>query len=107
MTSFLIAADKAGSILCRDELHWQGGLRELPIVLTADPGPGVSLLRLRISQSVASGCLPPILEAWSAPFEPFTDSRAIALVERQLSMSSFPPLNIWEETGNSIAGHIW
>lgn len=107
LTSFLIAADKAGSILCRDEVHWQGGSRELPIFLTADLGPGVSLLRLRISQSVASDCLPPILDAWSAPFEPFTDSRAIALVERQLSMPCFPPLKIWEETGNSIAGHIW
>ena len=107
LTSFLIAADKTGSILCKNELHWQRGLRELPILLTAHLGLGVSLLRMHVSQCAASGFLPPILDAWSAPFKPITDSRAAALVERQLSLSWLPPLKIWEETGNSIARHIW
>lgn len=51
-----------------------------------------------------------ILSAWSAPFkipEAGAGTSAGALVERRLQMSKERTLRVWEETGESIARHIW
>ena len=107
LSACLVAVDDPSMVLCRHEVHWQRGYRELSIILTANLDHSVSLLRLHIFQSTPIGCLPPILGAWSAPFQYLADSRAAALVERQISISGLPLLKIWEETRNSIARHIW
>ena len=107
LESRLVTIDSPGIVLCKHQVQWQRGSRELPIGLTAYLGQSAPLLRLHVFHSTASGGLPPILDAWSAPFEPLPDLRAAALVERQISISCLPPLKIWEETGNSIAKHLW
>jgi hypothetical protein len=107
LASCLVPADTPGIVLCKHEVHWQRGSRELSIMLTADLGHNKPLLRMHVFHRTASGSLPPILDAWSAPFKPFADSRAAALVERQLSISCLPPVKVWEETDDSIAKHLW
>ena len=48
-----------------------------------------------------------ILEAWSAPLIVLPHSISAPLVQRKFQLNSNQRLEIWEETGNSIALHIW
>ena len=107
LKSCLVRADEPGNVLCQEEVHWQGGSRELPLRLTACIGQTSSLLRLHVFSAKDTGSIPSILDVWSAPFQPTLDSRAAAWVERRLYLSGLPVIRIWEETGNSIARHIW
>jgi hypothetical protein len=107
LISRLVAADNTQRALCRDEVHWHGGARELLLDITAYIDQKPPSLRLHISHDKAGHCLPSVLDAWSAPFEPVQNSHAAPLIERQISLPGLPILNIWEETGNSIARHIW
>jgi hypothetical protein len=107
LTSRLIVAEQPGKILSQDEVQWHRGSRELSLRLHAYVGQNAPLVRLHVSHAQASGSIPSILDAWSAPFELLPGSRAAALVERKLSLPGLATLMIWEETGNSIGRHIW
>jgi hypothetical protein len=107
LISCLVAADNTQRVLCRDEVHWLGGSRELLFDVTAYIEQKPHSLRLHIFHDKADHCLPSVLGAWSAPFEPVQNSHAASLIERQISLPGLPMLKIWEETGNSIARHIW
>lgn len=49
-----------------------------------------------------------IVSAWSAPFGPSAPSReALKLAERRFKVSNDHEVCIWEETGESIARHLW
>lgn len=48
-----------------------------------------------------------IVSAWSPPFTLEDGIQAEKLVERRFHLGESPALRIWEETGNSIARHIW
>ena len=107
LTSRLVVADQPGIVVSQEKVTWHGGSRELSLRLYAFFGQNTPLVRLHVFHTMANGSLPSILDAWSAPFELLLDSRAAALVERRLSLPSLSTLMIWEETGNSIARHIW
>lgn len=51
--------------------------------------------------------IPPVLGALSAPFSATPGSVAKPLVQREFKPSDAQSIVIWEETGNSIALHIW
>ncbi|KAI9834831.1 MAG: hypothetical protein M1819_002739 [Sarea resinae] len=55
-----------------------------------------------------AGC-PPTISAWSSPLHPPTRLESMRLVERRFRLPSKDAaiLSIWEETGESIARHIW
>ncbi|KAH6612633.1 putative methyltransferase-domain-containing protein [Boeremia exigua] len=90
---------------------WPAGARTLAISLPLKPAfPAV--LRLRISTAPAAAhdtfaalcaAAPAVLSAWSAEF-----SRAPAppLVQRRLRIAH-RTVSVWEETGDSIARHLW
>ncbi|EEH18038.1 hypothetical protein PABG_00601 [Paracoccidioides brasiliensis Pb03] len=94
---------------------WKAGNRELKIVL----GPCQLLVAnqaARLSVRDASGGLvdrlepskaPSIVTAWSAEFGMNCALHADRLVERRFKLEIGPQLRTWEETGNSIARHIW
>lgn len=51
-----------------------------------------------------------ILSAWSGPFEipePGIGSSSGGFVQRRLQLNNDVVLRVWEETGESIAKHIW
>lgn len=52
-----------------------------------------------------TGAVPLVISGWSAPFGGPQHLAAEKLVERRLGGKM--DLRIWEETGNSIARHIW
>ena len=112
LTALLVGAVNADTILAQGHYQWNGGQRAMKCVLSSRKILDNSPLRLRVSARHNSCCLssyqiPKVLDAWSAPFTQDGHLQADPLVERQLQLSDDVWLKIWEETGNSIARHIW
>lgn len=56
---------------------------------------------------VTAGDAPSISSAWSAVLGGGHGLQAEPVIERRFAIAIGAPLKIWEETGNSIARHIW
>jgi hypothetical protein len=108
----LVDVDNAGKVIETTKCPWQGGKRTVTVFFTYDKGHSNHDLRVCVTTkdtegSWASFKLPEILDVWSAPFRQNTIGRSASLVERQFRLSAPVTIRIWEETGNSIARHIW
>ncbi|KAE8383011.1 putative methyltransferase-domain-containing protein [Aspergillus bertholletiae] len=108
-------------VLHQEPLSWKAGKRELAILL----GPfHPQLSQHTIVLSVAAADhrkhhppspdnlvgkpgIPLVISGWSAPFGGPESLAAEKLVERRFGPKGHLDLRIWEETGNSIARHIW
>ncbi|CAL5873742.1 uncharacterized protein PFLUO_LOCUS8024 [Penicillium psychrofluorescens] len=107
----------SSKILTTSSLAWQAGKRELPISLELPRGfaqqPVVLTVRPRGPQSPVKDSLCPVplvVSGWSTPIS--AQLPAEKLIERRFSLGDSPEpqtsdLCISEETGNSIARHIW
>ncbi|KAL2808598.1 putative methyltransferase-domain-containing protein [Aspergillus granulosus] len=107
-----------GEPVCQERLHWQGSKRELPVALGPLPG---SIVRQLIIMEITSHDpptarsdsllnqqdIPLVMSGWSAPFGGPQSEVADKLIERRFRVNQTVELGIWEETGNSIARHIW
>jgi len=110
-----------------ETVFWRRGMRSLAItaklsydccwparvVITPDRGLAVTefLDKLMLSHTSKISMDPAVFSAWSAPLAP-TKERHVVCQASKLCMrrivSNHPiELNIWEETGESIARHIW
>ncbi|KAL4878437.1 putative methyltransferase-domain-containing protein [Aspergillus karnatakaensis] len=107
--------------ICQGRLQWHAGKRELPISL----GPlqanisrqamimEVTASNRRSPNAVSADSLldqqniPLVISGWSAMFGGPQMLVADKLVERRFTVNQSVELSIWEETGNSIARHIW
>lgn len=112
----LAGVDSGEHVAVWRTVQWTGGMRSLPITLPL-PKSQVpsSLLRLRVGaepkrthdeyaallEQDARG----VVSAWSPPFT--ADTVAVKLVERRFKLPNGPVISIWEETGESIARHLW
>ncbi|KAI5308476.1 hypothetical protein KEM55_005597, partial [Ascosphaera atra] len=99
------------------EFAWYAGCRQLkitfgPLKQTTRP----STIQVYVGKGPDSKAViqplhveekPSVLAAWSCQVDTSRSVRAEQLVERRLEPALGPPLSIWEETGNSIARHIW
>ena len=114
------------SMISSTKVTWDRGSRNVKVLMSM-PMPSRSLLAKRncdLVLRVSAEDPPPadillehrpgfgfgILSAWSAPFkipEAGAGTSADALVERRLQISKECTLRVWEETGESIARHIW
>ncbi|KAH9878490.1 hypothetical protein IAQ61_001762 [Plenodomus lingam] len=116
LSAELLACDSSDNekLIVWSSVQWTPGMRSLPIRLPL-PKSGVSTsLRLKVSttpkstcdefQSLVSHHSNSIVSAWSAPFT--VSVEAPRLAERRFQLAS-TSLNVWEETGNSIARHLW
>ncbi|KAJ5659295.1 hypothetical protein N7507_005746 [Penicillium longicatenatum] len=98
-------------------LKWQAGSRQLPISMGPYSIDHVSqqdaVFQIR-TQNIPQDTLgvdttPLVISGCSAPFK-WQSEPAEKLIQREFSITnskSIPSLRIWEETGNSIARHIW
>ncbi|KAL2864227.1 protein N-lysine methyltransferase family protein [Aspergillus lucknowensis] len=116
LVTLRLASD--GKILCRGRLQWQGGKRELPISMRPLPvrlaeQPMILEVKPCDSQSAGPDSLldqheiPLIISGWSAAFGGPHSPVSEKLIERRFSINQTTRLSVWEETGNSIARHIW
>ncbi|KAL4869431.1 hypothetical protein BDV12DRAFT_208541 [Aspergillus spectabilis] len=108
-------------VICQGRLQWHAGKRELPISLGPLPASiskqamvmEVTASNPRVSNSPSSDSLldqdkiPLVISGWSATFGGPQMLVADKLVERRFTVNQSVTLSIWEETGNSIARHIW
>ncbi|KAJ5222623.1 uncharacterized protein N7469_008863 [Penicillium citrinum] len=95
--------------------EWKAGSRQLPIFLgpfTANMvGTGEACIKVQVldirEDRLKVDKAPMVVAAFSAPFD--KDNGAPKLVERQFYVGDEPNtrFKIWEETGNSIARHLW
>ncbi|KKZ63118.1 hypothetical protein EMCG_02495 [[Emmonsia] crescens] len=94
---------------------WKTGNRELKIVFgPCQISAGNQVARLSVRDANAGlvdrlepSKAPSIVTAWSAEFGGSYGLQAEKLVERCFKLEIGPQLRAWEETGNSIARHIW
>ena len=108
----LVDVDNAGNVISTSKAPWKGGKRTVTVFFTYGKDQPNHDLRVHITtEDTASSCasfkLPEILDVWSAPFRQNAIGRSASLVERQFRLSPSVCVRIWEETGNSIARHIW
>ncbi|PKY02103.1 UPF0665 family protein c [Aspergillus campestris IBT 28561] len=114
-------ASNADQVLYQERVKWTASKREVPIALGPFP-PHLSKHTLVLSvtaptdprkpRAPSADTLPPsqqhaaplVIPGWSAPFGGSESPVAEKLVERRFGPQG---LRIWEETGNSIARHIW
>lgn len=94
-------------------LKWKSGMRSLWVEFkdahASPPEPlrlVVNLRRSREANVVLSGNLPEVLGVWSDTFDR-DKNQAGTIVERRYRTDSGPERVIMEETGDSIARHIW
>ena len=92
----------------RQQSVWRNDFRELSLRVLISSIHGDESLKLHVSQSgQLQSSIAPILAAWSGPFRLAPGCRADSVVERRFTQPNSPTLRIWEETGNSIARHVW
>lgn len=96
-------------------LQWQAGSRQLTILLGPfspnDTGNQTAGLKIHLpdveNDVLGEHSTPLVISGLSAPFGPQWEP-AEPLIRRDLNIANnVRPLRIWEETGNSIARHIW
>lgn len=118
LTAILLVENAKGCIpLVKKELDWESGRRDVKITFgSMKPVAQSSNVRVYVAMGPdadANGCtlsesgVPPVIAAWSARFGGCYDAKAKKLVERRFHPGSGPPIAIWEETGESIARHLW
>ncbi|KAL1961012.1 hypothetical protein VTO42DRAFT_4900 [Malbranchea cinnamomea] len=98
----------------RKEARWKETDRELTIAIPV-PAAGITARTAQLSVRAAGFAEHPadpvascrIVSAWSGPLAWQEGAQAERLVQRRLDVGTAPELRIWEETGNSIARHIW
>lgn len=101
-------------VLHRESLKWEAGARQLSIMFgpltlnNATEQAACLTIQSKDTQRDTLGVhsIPLVISGCSAPFGP--ESEAEKLILRRLHVADREqPLAIWEETGNSIARHIW
>lgn len=116
-----LVLDGTDKVLCQRALNWKAGKRELPISLGPFPENlsqytiilGVGAINPRQAEPptedyiLGNPGVPLVISGWSAPFGGSHPLVAEKLIERRFGPKDKLNLRIWEETGNSIARHIW
>lgn len=108
----LVDATKNGEILCSLHVAWKAGSRAAKVNLECNVKYSGCLVNLHVTtrdtiSAQISKTPPAIVDIWSTSFILKPKSRADPLVERRLQLHSKSSARIWEETGDSIARHIW
>ncbi|KAI9750572.1 MAG: hypothetical protein M4579_006422, partial [Chaenotheca gracillima] len=118
--AYVRPAGQHGAPYLQQTSIWETGMRSLPFEFDLTSLYMGQALEVEIravgsdandvhacSRTAAPYIGPPILSAWSIPFTPALHSAAPREVERRFQLSSGSILSIAEETGESIARHVW
>lgn len=112
----LSCGQKDDRIVVWRSVEWAAGMRTLSISIPLPKSHAPSSqLRVRVGQlpqgpyddyaTLSHKDARGVVSAWSPPFT--STSEAAKLVERRLQLSEDSQISIWEETGESIARHLW
>ncbi|OAL23169.1 hypothetical protein AYO20_11037 [Fonsecaea nubica] len=108
----VVEANSPHGVLYSQTIKWQASTRALKFAVHC-PGKYLSRpVRLHVTTKeteTASQALeiPKILDVWSCVFLLSDKQRTDPIVERRIALSNRSVVRMWEETGDSIARHIW
>lgn len=108
----VVQANYPYETLCASLLEWKSTSRALKFTIQC-PGKYLSRPALvhvttkETSDALKALSVPKILDVWSVEFPLSDKQRAEPVVERQLWLRNRSRVRIREETGDSIARHIW
>jgi hypothetical protein len=119
LSAYLRSADDHGEIYLRKGLKWKAGMRSLHVSFDIEDCDVHWPARLHVTlrdaplsdhfEKTNNGVhLPNIISAWSDILDPPRGVKeATKTIQRRFTPLSNRMLCIWEETGESIARHIW
>jgi hypothetical protein len=107
---------KDDEIIVWTTLAWAAGMRTLSITLPLKKSYASRPLRVRVGtehhaqydtfESLSQADAQGIASAWSAEFNCNGAKEAVKLVQRRFKIAH-RVIRVWEETGESIARHLW
>lgn len=119
LAASLRSADDEGELYLRRSLKWKAGSRSLPIAFNTKGSDIDWPVRVHVALRNAGitdqfekhhhgGDLPIAISAWSDVLDATEGvNEATRTVERRFMPLNNRTLKVWEETGESIARHIW
>ncbi|KAF2255478.1 hypothetical protein BU26DRAFT_528170 [Trematosphaeria pertusa] len=116
LSTELLSAN-TGEVIVWKTVQWTAGIRALLVTLPLSKSCTRSPLRIRIGtepksgfddySTLAEGDGRGVVSAWSAPVNTSSGKKEAAkIVERRFCIGT-NEIHIWEETGESIARHMW
>ncbi|KAH7132134.1 putative methyltransferase-domain-containing protein [Dendryphion nanum] len=113
-----LRSGKTEEIVTSRSVQWTAGMRDLFIKLPYRKDRASPSLKIRISVDPKSPAddlerlreqdTRGVVSAWSALLDPSSEHKqSEKLIERRISVPGAKPVCIWEETGESIARHLW
>jgi hypothetical protein len=118
LSAELLSSNPTDKVLVWRTMQWSAGMRTLPVTFPLVKNRTSSKFRVRIGaepksthdeyRKLSEDGTCGIVSAWSSQFDGFmTASEAEKLVERRFELAHGVFVSIYEETGESIARHLW
>lgn len=103
---------RSNTLLGQQKYPWKGGSRAVKTALQCDGKLMGRSVRVHVTtaetqKALDSIAIPKILDVWSSTFSLGDKVRSEPLVARQIPLQGGSTLCLWEETGDSIARHVW
>ena len=103
---------KTTSLVLEQKARWQGGARALKTAVQYNGKYVGRLVCMHITttetqRSIEAKNIPKIMDVWSHEFILNDKTRSEPKVSREIHTNFGGKLCIWEETGDSIARHVW
>ncbi len=108
----VVDSNRPHGVLHSQPISWQATSRAVKFTVNCPGKYAARAARLHVTThetvaALSSLEVPKILDIWSEPFTLSANQRTEPLVERQLVLPNKSRIRMWEETGDSIARHIW
>ena len=108
LTVELVEAHHPHGVLKTSKVQWRDGSRACKFTIACSNKEAKKTVVVHVTgPSTKSGVVSKILDVWSDAFSLSIDLQSEPVVERQIVLSNKSRVKIWEETGDSIARHIW
>jgi hypothetical protein len=107
----VVEANSPHRVLHSQHITWQATSRALKFTVQCPSRFMARPVNLRVASQGTEGSSDfagtKILDVWSSEFRLADKQRSEPLVERRMQLANKSTLRIWEETGESMARHIW
>lgn len=113
----LLSLHQTEEVVVWRTVQWKAGMRSLPITFPLIKGSKAHKYRIRIGgepkstyddfNKLSGEATCGVVSAWSQEFSPSTSTTAAKLVDRRFRLSNDQVIRLSEETGESIARHLW
>ena len=107
----VLSADEHEDVFLAQTCRWKANSRALKICLQCNSKYAGKSVRLHVASltegTASAAALPVLLDVWSASFALIDKQRADPMVVRRMVLPNLSELTVWEETGESMARHVW